>query len=222
MPKVAVVLSGCGYKDGAEIQETVITLLELDKAGVEVQCFAPDIQQEHVVNHLDGQISSYRERSVIEEAARIVRGDIVPLTDAVETEFDALVFPGGFGVAKNLCSFAFDGAACAVDGEVERLILAMHKAGKPIGAICISPALVARVLGAEDICAKVTVGNDKETAQLIRDCGGEHVNCHVDDIVIDEKNNIVSTPAYMYSTTTITRVNAGISKLVKTVLERIK
>ncbi len=222
MPKVAVLLAGCGFQDGAEIQEAVITLLELDRAGAEVQFFAPDIQQEHVINHLDGTVSSYRERSVIEEAARIVRGDIVPLTDAKASDFDALIMPGGFGVAKNLCSFAFDGASCAVDGEVERFILDMYRAGKPIGAICISPALVARVLGADDISVTVTIGNDKKTAQAIRDCGAVHVDCHVDAIVIDEKNNIISTPAYMYSTTTPSRVEQGIGKLVKAVLERIK
>lgn len=219
MPKVAVILSGCGFYDGAEISEAVITLLELDKAGAEVQCFAPDIEQEHVVNHLDGQISSYRERSVIEEAARIARGDIVPLSDAKVSDFDALIIPGGFGVAKNLCSFAFDGASCAVDGEVERLILDMYHAKKPIGAICISPALVAKVLSVENIPVKVTIGNDKNTAQAIRDCGAIHEDCHVDDIVVDEDNLVITTPAYMYEATTIAKVNQGITKLVKTVLD---
>jgi len=221
MSKVAVILAGCGFYDGAEVQEAVLTLLELDKAGSQVQCFAPDIEQEHVVNHLDGQISSYRERGVIEEAARIARGDIVPLTDAKAADFDALIMPGGFGVAKNLCSFAFDGASCAVDGEIERFILDMYHAGKPIGAICISPALVARVLGTEDIAISVTIGHDKKTAQAIRDCGAIHVDCKVDDIVIDEKHKIVSTPAYMYDTTSIAKVSEGISKLVKAVLERV-
>ncbi|MFA5257386.1 MAG: isoprenoid biosynthesis glyoxalase ElbB [Opitutales bacterium] len=221
MAKVAVILAGCGFYDGAEVQESVITLLELDKAGAEVQCFAPDIQQEHVINHLDGEISSYRERSVIEEAARIARGNIVPVTDAKASDFDALIMPGGFGVAKNLCSFAFDGPLCAVDGEVERFILDMYHAKKPIGAICISPALVARVLGVEDISVKVTIGHDKKTAQAIRDCGAEHVNCDVDRIVIDEEHKIVSTPAYMFEAASIAKVSEGISKLVKAVLERV-
>jgi enhancing lycopene biosynthesis protein 2 len=220
MQNVAVILSGCGNKDGAEIQESVITLLELDKAGANVQCFAPDIQMEHVVNHLDGQISSYRERSVIEEAARIARGNIIPLTDLRISDYDALILAGGNGVIKNLCGFAFDGPRCAVDGEVERVIIDMQREGKPIGAMCLAATLVARVLGAEEVPVVVTIGRDKKLAQAIRDCGAVHVDCNVDDVIVDERAKVVTTPAYMYSETSIARVAVGISKMIKAVLER--
>jgi enhancing lycopene biosynthesis protein 2 len=222
MPKVAVILAGCGYLDGAEIQESVITLLELDKAGVEVQCFAPDIQQEHVVCHIDGKVSSFRERNVLEEAARIARGDIVPLADFKVADFAAVLLPGGQGIIKNLSNFAYEGPNCAVDGELERVILDTYKSGKPIGASCLAPVVVARVLGAENIPALVTMGRDKKMAQAIRDCGCVHADCNVEDIIIDEKHKVVSTPAYMYDATTIAKVANGIGKLVKAVLSMTK
>lgn len=221
MPKVAVILSGCGYLDGAEIHESVIALLALDNAGAQVQCFAPDVQQENVINHLDGQISTYRERNVLEESARIARGDIVPLADFKAADFDALILPGGLGVIRNLCNFAFEGPICAVDGEVERVIDDMFQAGKPIGAACIAPVLVARVLSEKGTHITLTIGHDKKTAQSIRDCGGEHVDCRPDEIVIDEKNKIVSTPAYMYESTTIGKVSRGITQMVDAVLKMI-
>ncbi|HNX04775.1 MAG TPA: isoprenoid biosynthesis glyoxalase ElbB [Opitutales bacterium] len=221
MPKVAVILSGCGSRDGAEVQESVLILLELDKAGAEVQCFAPDIQQEHVVSHLDGSVSTFRERNVLEEAARIARGDIVPLADARVADFDAVILPGGHGVTKNLSNFAYEGANCAVDGEVERFILGMHKAGKPIGAACLAALLVAKILGDAEVKPTVTVGRDKETAQSVRDCGASHADCNPDSVTIDAANKIVTTPAYMYDATTIGRVDAGIAKMVAAVLSMI-
>jgi len=222
MPKIAVILSGCGSRDGAEVQESVLTLLEIDRAGCDSQCFAPDIQQEHVISHLDGKVSTFRERNVLEEAARIARGDIVPLADAKESDFDAVILPGGQGVIKNLSNFAFEGPECAVDGEVERFILSMYHAKKPIGAVCLAPVLVARILGAEGVKVRVTIGNDKELAGVIRECGAEHADCKVDDVVVDPVNKVVSTPAYMYDATTIGKVSAGISKMVKTVVGMIK
>jgi len=219
MPKVAVILAGCGYLDGAEIQESVLTLLELDKAGVEVQCFAPDIQQEHVICHVDGKVSSFRERNVLEEAARIARGDIVPLVDFKAADFSAIFMPGGQGVIKNLCNFAYEGPKCAVDGEVERVILDTYKAGKPIGAACLAPVLVARVLGAEDVPVHVTLGRDKKMAQAVRDCGCVHSDCNADEVIIDAKHKVVSTPAYMYEATPISKVSTGIGKMVKAVLD---
>ena len=221
MPKVAVILSGCGSRDGSEIQEAVLTILELEKAGAEVQCFAPDIQQEHVVSHLDGKVSTFRERNVLEEAARIARGDIAALSDMKLADYDAVVFPGGQGVIKNLCNFAYEGPKCAIDGEVERVILGMHKAGKPIGAACLGAVLIARVIGEEEK-ATVTIGRDKQTAQTVRDCGALHLDCNPDEAIIDAKNKIVTTPAYMYDATTITRVDAGIAKMVKAVLDMAK
>jgi enhancing lycopene biosynthesis protein 2 len=221
MPRIAVILSGCGSRDGAEVQESVLTLLEIDRAGCESQCFAPDIQQEHVVSHLDGKVSTFRERNVLEEAARIARGDIAPLADARESDFDAVILPGGQGVIKNLSNFAFEGHSCAVDGEVERFILSMYRAKKPIGAECLASVLIARILGGEDIKATVTIGNDKSTAEAVRKCGAQHVDCKVDDIVVDKANKVVTTPAYMYDATTIGKVDTGISKMVNAVVGMI-
>ena len=156
MTKVAVVLSGCGVYDGSEIYESVLTLLQLDKLGVEVQAFAPNVAQAHVINHLNGEPTE-TSRNVLEEAARIVRGNIKPLNEANAADFDALIVPGGFGAAKNLSSFAFDGAQMTVNPDFLTFAKAMHAANKPIGLICIAPAMAAAICGDG---VKCTIGCD--------------------------------------------------------------
>src|SRR5512133_2943461 len=158
MKKIGVILSGCGVNDGSEIHEAVITLLAIDRAGAEAICMAPDIEQMQVVNHLTGTPVAGEKRNVLVESARIARGKIRNLKEVKGNEIDALILPGGFGAAKNLCDFALKGAACAVNPEVERLLREVHQAGKPIGALCIAPALVARILGKEQ--PTVTIGTD--------------------------------------------------------------
>ncbi|MCU0378553.1 MAG: isoprenoid biosynthesis glyoxalase ElbB [Bacteroidales bacterium] len=190
--KAAVVLSGCGVYDGAEIHEAVMTLYALDKAGGSYQIFAPNVMQHHVINHLTGGVSD-ESRNVLAEAARIARGKIRALTEYRVEDFDALIFPGGFGVAKNLCTYAFDGTDCKVDRVVESAIRATHKAGKPIGALCISPVLIAKVLGE----VTVTVGDDASTASDIKSLGAQHENRHHGEVTIDRKNSIVTAPCYM-------------------------
>lgn len=197
--KVAVVLSGCGYLDGAEVQEAVLTLYFLDRAGVEVQCFAPDREQMHVVDHQSGEVAD-ESRNVLVESARICRGGVRAL-DAEQgvdmDEFDALVMPGGFGVAKNLSDFALKGAQGRADPELTKLIAAAWQLRKPILAICISPAIVAQALQALGHRAKLTIGNDPDTAKAIADLGCAHSDCAVEEIVVDEEHRIISTPAYM-------------------------
>ncbi|MCK4278479.1 MAG: isoprenoid biosynthesis glyoxalase ElbB [Desulfurellaceae bacterium] len=211
--KVGVVLAGCGVMDGSEIHEAMLTLFFLDKAGAEIICMAPDNDQYHVVNHLTGKEAKGEKRNILVEAARIARGNIKDIKGIKATDLDALIIPGGYGAAKNLCNFAVKGADCTVNPEVERLIKEMHRAGKPIGFICIAPVIAAKVLG-----AKVTIGNDKDTADAIEKMGGKHVVRTVDDIAVDEKNKVVSTPAYMLGPT-ISKVALGIEKLVNKVLE---
>ena len=213
MKKIGVVLSGCGVYDGAEIHESVLTLLALARHGAEVICFAPDKNQVDVINHLTGEVMP-ETRNVLTEAARIARGNIQPLAQANATALDALIVPGGFGAAKNLTTFASQGSECHVDSELNALALAMHSAGKPLGFICIAPAMLPKIF---DFPLRLTIGTDIDTAEIIEDMGGEHVPCPVDDIVVDEDNKIVTTPAYMLAQN-IAEAATGIEKLVDRVL----
>ncbi len=217
MAKIAVVLSGSGVYDGSELHEAVLTLLHLDRHGAEIRCFAPDKPQMHVINHLAGETAEGESRNVLVEAARIARGDIKPLNMLAADRFDAVIFPGGYGAAKNLCTFAVDGAHCTVDDDVRRVVLEFHRAGKPVAPMCIAPAIVARVLGGQGVRVRLTIGNDRDTAAALETMGAEHVECPVDDVVVDEANRVVSTPAYMLGPS-IAHVDKGIGKLVDTVL----
>ncbi|MBJ2348528.1 MULTISPECIES: isoprenoid biosynthesis glyoxalase ElbB [Pseudomonas] len=212
--KVAVILSGCGVYDGAEIHESVITLLRLDQRGAQVQCFAPNIAQLHVINHLTGE-EMPESRNVLVESARIARGDVKDLREAKAEDFDALIVPGGFGSAKNLSNFAVEGAGCTVQPEVLALTEAFAEAGKPVGLMCISPALAAKIYGPGVNC---TIGTDADTAAAVTKMGGNHEECLVTDIVEDTARKLVSTPAYMLARN-ISEAASGINKLVDRVLE---
>ena len=214
MKKVAVVLAGCGVYDGAEINEAVLTLLALEQEGASYEMFAPNIDQLHVVNHLTGEVAAGETRNVLVEAARIARGKIADLATARAAAFDALVVPGGFGAAKNLCNFAIAGAEMEVQPDFLRFAQAMHKAGKPIGLICIAPTMAAKICGEGAQC---TIGNDAEVAGAIERMGGRHIACPVDRAVVDERNKLVTTPAYMLAGR-VSEAAAGISECVKAVL----
>lgn len=219
MAKVGVVLSGCGVYDGSEIHEAVITLLTLDRAGAEVLCMAPDMEQK-VVNHLTGEQVDGATRNVLEESARIARGNISNIADVKAADIDALILPGGFGAAKNLCTFAFRGTDCEVHPEVARLVRDIVAAKKPLAAICIAPALVSKVLGDDKLAHQLTIGTDEETAQALTAMGSEHISCPVRELVVDKKNKLVSTPAYMLANR-ISEAADGIEKTVRTILEMI-
>ncbi|XHF30845.1 isoprenoid biosynthesis glyoxalase ElbB [Pseudomonas chlororaphis] len=212
--KVAVILSGCGVYDGAEIHESVITLLRLDQRGAQVQCFAPNIAQLHVINHLNGE-EMPESRNVLVESARIARGNVKDLREADVEDFDALIVPGGFGAAKNLSNFAIEGAGCTVQPQVLALAEAFAEAGKPVGLICISPALAAKIYGPGVTC---TIGNDADTAAAMNKMGATHEDCAVTDIIEDKARKLVTTPAYMLAQT-ISEAASGINKLVDRVLE---
>jgi enhancing lycopene biosynthesis protein 2 len=211
-PAFAVILSGCGVYDGAEIHEAVLTLLAIDKAGGQYACFAPDAPQHHVVNHVSGQ-EMQETRNVLVESARIARGKIQNLKEFDPAKFDAMIFPGGFGAAKNLCSFAFDGPNCKVNPDVEKAVKAMHGAKKPIGALCIAPALMARILGQ----VEVTIGNDAGTAQAIGAMGGKHCATSHGEVVVDKTHRLVTSPCYMLDAT-ISQIALGAENSVKALI----
>ncbi|MGX8941018.1 isoprenoid biosynthesis glyoxalase ElbB [Symbiopectobacterium sp. Eva_TO] len=213
MKRVGIVLSGCGVYDGAEIHEAVLTLLAVDRAGAQAVCFAPDKPQLHVVNHLTGEVTG-ENRNILVESARITRGNIQPLSQADASQLDALIVPGGFGAAKNLSDFATEGAACQVDESLALLTQEIYKQNKPIGFICIAPALLPKLLGES---VRVTIGNDIDTAECIEEMGGTHIVCPVDDIVVDAQHKVVTTPTYMLANS-ISEAAKGIDKLVERVL----
>ena len=192
MLKIGVVLSGCGVYDGAEIHESVITMLALDRAGVEKVMMAPDIDQLHVINHLTGKEMEEEGRNVLVESARIARGDIKSVSEVTANDIDALIFPGGFGVAKNLSDYAMSGANSTVNAEVAKLTKAVHEAGKPIGVMCIAPTMMAKILGSEKLSADLTIGSDDQTASDIKNMGSNHITCPVEDTVVDKEKKIVS------------------------------
>ncbi len=211
--KFAVVLSGCGVYDGAEIHEATLTLLAIARAGATYQCFAPDMKQYHVINHITGEEMN-EERNVLIESARIARGNIKPLSEYDAKEFDALIFPGGFGAAKNLSTVAFKGADATVIPEVEKAIEQTVKLRKPIGALCISPAILAKVL--KDV--SVTIGKDKGTAEAIEAMGAKHVETNHGDVVFDENKLVFTTPCYMLDAT-ITDIDDGATNVVNEMMK---
>jgi enhancing lycopene biosynthesis protein 2 len=214
--KVGVVLSGCGVYDGAEIHESVVTLLAIDRLGGEAVMCAPDVAQLHVVNHLTGEVEEGAERNVLVESARIARGEIRDVTSVTADELDALILPGGFGAAKNLCDFAVKGSDCEVDPGVAALVRAVHRQAKPVAAVCIAPALIARVLGDEG--PQLTIGNDADTAGALQTMGAAHIDCPVNEFVVDHDRKLISSPAYMLASS-ISEAAEGIERTVEALLD---
>jgi enhancing lycopene biosynthesis protein 2 len=214
--RFAVVLAGCGVYDGAEIHEAVMTLLAISNNGGTCQIFAPNVMQHHVINHISGDVMK-ESRNVLIEAARIARGNIKALIEYKVSDFDAIIFPGGFGVAKNLCSYAFDSIDMKIDRVVEKVVRDTYAAGKPIGALCISPVLITKILG----LVEVTIGNDKATAADIRAMGGDHKEIKSGEVCIDRKNKVVTCPCYMVDAT-ISEIAAGTDKVIKALISLIK
>ncbi|NLF24761.1 MAG: isoprenoid biosynthesis glyoxalase ElbB [Deltaproteobacteria bacterium] len=212
---IAIVLAGCGNRDGSEIHESVLTILSVVKSGATPRFFAPDMPQKHVVNFLTGESMS-AERNVLVEAARIARGDIADLSKLKAASADALIFPGGQGVAFNLCDFLTNGPQCSVHPQVERVVREFHAAAKPMGFICIAPCIAAKVLGPEAV--ELTIGGDPDTAAKLEAMGAKHHCTGASEIHLDKRNRVVSTAAYMCGKN-IAEIECGISKLVQQVLE---
>jgi len=211
--KIGVLLAGCGVYDGSEIHEAVITLLALDRAGADVLMCAPDVAQMHVVNHLTGEPEPGATRNVLVESARIARGKVQDVAKVRAKDLDGLILPGGFGAAKNLCDFAVKGKDCTVHPEVARLVREVHAQGKPVAAVCIAPALLARVLGTE--APQVTIGTDAGTAAALEAMGAHHVSCSVTEHVVDKQRKLITTPAYMLAQ----RISEAATGIEKTVAE---
>jgi enhancing lycopene biosynthesis protein 2 len=216
MKKFAIILSGSGVYDGAEIHEATLTMLSIFQQGASYEIFAPDIEQHHVINHLTGEEVN-ENRNVLVESARIARGNIKDLKSYNAADFDALIMPGGFGVAKNLSDFAFKGPDCSVDPDVERAVKSTHAAGKPIGALCIAPVIIAKLIDN----AELTVGQDEGTIQGVEKMGGKHVKTTHGEVIHDKKNNIFTTPCYMLDAN-IGQIYDGASAAVKAILESLK
>jgi enhancing lycopene biosynthesis protein 2 len=211
--KFAVILSGCGNKDGAEIHESVMTLWAIHKHGAEYQCFAPDMEQHHVLNFITNQ-EMIEKRNVLVESARIARGDIKDLRDYKAADYDGLIMPGGLGVAKNLSTFAFEGPDCTVNEDVVKAVKETAAQNKSIGALCISPAIIAKILG--DVT--ITIGSDPGTEAAITKMGASHQQTTHGEIVVDEQHRIVTTPCYMLNAR-VDQIGEGAEKLVKAVIE---
>lgn len=213
--KFAVILSGCGYQDGSEIHEASMTLLAIKQSGHDYQCFAPNTAQRQVTNHITGEKTN-ETRNVLEESARIARGDIKPLNEFNPDDFDALMLPGGYGAALNLCSFAVDGADCDVNTDVIKAIEGMHQQKKPIGALCISPVILGKILDK----VKVTVGNDTNVNEALHQMGAETQNTTHEEVVVDEENLVVTGPCYMLDANIVEIAN-GAQNVVNKILNMI-
>ncbi|MBT4149743.1 MAG: isoprenoid biosynthesis glyoxalase ElbB [Candidatus Marinimicrobia bacterium] len=220
MKKVGLLLSGCGFNDGSEIHESVISMLALDRAEVETVIMAPNIDQMHVVNHYTGQEMD-EFRNVLVESSRIARGNIKDMAEVTGNDLDALIIPGGFGVAKNLSDYAMAGPDCSVNPDVYRLVSEIYLLKKPIGAICIAPVMMAKIFGEQDESAEMTIGSDELTSKDINTMGSKHIKCLVSEMIIDEDKKLVTTPAYMEAQS-IKEAAEGIEKLVKQVLLMIE
>lgn len=226
-PKIAVLLSGCGVYDGAEIHESVLTLLAIDQAGAEYQCVAPDMDQHHVINHITGD-EMKEKRNVLVESARIARGNIKSAKDVAAKDFDGLAMPGGFGAAKNLTNWAFSGPDGEIHPEVKRIINEFVFANKPVVAVCMSPAVVAKALAGTNIHPKLTVGTTKEKSPYdvaavsagMEKAGAVAEMVNVEDIVVDEKNKIITSPCYMMEAS-ISQIYSGIKKAIDKMIQMV-
>lgn len=215
MKKVAVILSGCGFLDGAEITEAISTLIAIGQNGAEYKVFAPD-KEVAETNHLTQKATGHN-RNVLQESARIARGEIEPLGKLKGQDFDALAFPGGFGAALHLCNFAEKGSSGEIDPQVLRIVKEFHGSGKPIAAICIAPAIMALALGKTGV--NVTIGEDQGTASELEKTGAKHQNCAVEKFVVDQSNKIITTPAYMYGSAKPHQIFEGVSSAINALVQ---
>lgn len=220
--KIAVVLSGCGKMDGSEVHEATMALLAIDMAGLSYQCFAPDIPQAKTLNHITSDIISIKgdkyDRNVMVEGARIARGNIKDLKEFNAKDYEAIVFPGGMGAVLNLCDYGEKGVDCKVDVNVEKAINDAYNTGIVIGAMCIAPVLIAKVLGKHGVV--LTIGNDEGTASDIKRMGAKHMNVPATEVCVDAKHKIVSTPAYML-VKSIKEVYQGADKMIQEIIKII-
>ena len=217
--QVAVILSGCGVYDGSEIHEAIATLYALEKRGVSYQCFAPDIDQAHTINHLTGEVMEGETRKVLVEAARISRGNILPLDHNKIRDMDGYIFIGGFGAAKNLSDYAFKGDELNVEKITGYIIQKAYENNKPIAALCISPVLIASILGSKN--PKLTLGNEGPDAKNVENLGAEHIPTTHEEVVVDEELKLISSPCYMLEAS-LTQIFNGADNVIKEMMQLFK
>ena len=224
---IGVIFSGSGVYDGTEIQEGVFTLLSIKKAGAEAVCFAPDVDQHHVINHITGE-EMQETRNVLVESARIARGDIQSLDAFDASQLDALILPGGFGAAKNLTKWAFSGPEGEINEQVKAAIVSMVKMNKPVAGLCMGPTVIAKALEGSGLSATLTVGSTEAPSpyeidaisQGMEKTGATAVMKTIEEIAVDKKNKIVTAPCYMMEADILqirTNVQKAVDALVKLV-----
>lgn len=214
--KIAVLLSGSGVYDGSELHEAVLTLLAIEEQGASYQCFAPNVDQMHVIDHCTGDVSG-ESRNVLVESARVARGKVEALSEYRAEDYDALVLPGGFGAAKNLCTFATEGADCSVQPEVERAIVETHKAGKTIGAMCIAPVILAKLLEG----VTITLGGENDAGAAATQMGAVVKTTTHGEVIVDQEKRVATTPSYMLDDASLPNIMACSTGLMSAVLKLI-
>lgn len=213
--KIAIVLAGCGNKDGSEITEAVSLIIALSQLGAKLTFFAPN--REFTAKNFLTSNPMPEKRNLMAEAARITRSEISPLEKLVTDDFDALALPGGYGAAIHLCSWANDGAKCTVDSILAERIKEFHTQSKPIGAVCIAPVILAKVLGAKKV--SITLGESGDIIKEVEKTGAVHETCPVTDYITDRENKVITTPAYMFENAKPHEVFKGVSGLAKELME---
>lgn len=215
--KCALILAGCGAKDGAEITESVSLMIAFDQAHFHVQAFAPNRSFHHVIDHAADQIVESENRNMLVESARIARGNVLPLQELAEDDYDVICFAGGFGVAKNFCNFASEGKNAVLENDVKDILFRFIRAHKIVSALCISPillALAAKELQLKD--AKITLGDgSSEAAEIVQTWGITHEPKKVHEASIDKVNRFVTAPAYMDAQASPKDIFASATSLVK-------
>lgn len=227
MKNIAVILSGCGVYDGSEIHESVFTLFSIDVLKGKYQCFAPNILQHHVLNHVNGEEMN-ENRNVMIEAARIARGNIMDVSIYDPENFDALVIPGGFGAAKNLTKWAFQGPDGEINENIKDAILQTIKANKPIVGLCMGPTVIAKALEGTGISAKLTVGSSTEKSPYdiaaisggMEKIGAQAEMKSIREFSYDVENKIITAPCYMLEGS-ISEVQRNIHQTIEKLFEII-
>ena len=227
MKKIAIILSGCGNRDGSELQESLSLMLAIDRRGWQYQCFAPEGYFE-VVPHIDvpddedaeeGTVVDLEQRDIFVESARIARGNLLPIEDYKPADYDALALPGGMGAARNLSSFAFDGPRMMVIDSVQDAILETYRAHKPVVAMCIAPMVLAKVLGRYEV--ELTLGPDNNQASgIAKGFGCRICACGPTDVCVDSEHKVITTPAYM-AATRISEIFTGAENMVARLAEML-
>ena len=221
-PKFAVILAGCGSFDGSEIHETTLGLLAIDEQGGSYDCYAPNQEQGRTLNFYTKEVVATKgqagNRNILEEGGRIARGNIKPISELNIADYDAIIFPGGMGTVYNWCDYAEKGVNCTVLPEIAQAMETAYLSGKWVGAMCIAPVIVAKVLGKYGV--HITIGNDPQTASNVIQMGAIHEERTATQACIDKEHHIATTPCYMLAKS-IKEIYAGNTALIKGIIDNL-